>query len=446
MLPLGLKISWFILSATGWLACCIVLWAFGRTVNVQWGPVAYIIGNTLLQGAFCLGMVYRMDPFSMPRSFCIAQTIIISTGAFIISGASMAFSLATYMAVLKPKTWGDGERAFRWRNIYAVPILVFPFVGTVVHIVGVLKFDSAQPSDDIHCDSTAPEWVRLLGYAGMPILMVLPALYLSVMSAYRISRTNQHLQRARPEGEQFSLPRASRRYDTVTFMPPDAHVSSSAAAAVAAGGIVIAAPRHAQTGSGVSTVEIDDADSQVSFTFPTFANPDTVRAAAGVDKEQRESDAEGAIAEKDDEEPAKWEDEASAEGPSDAGRADSLRWVDSKVHATDDVGSGSVMSLADDVMLRLPNRYSSMFHQPKTQRPIPFLAPAVLRMILFQVAFITFQSLASISTIVDLARHRSPTPFGSQHIALELACWMPVIVFGQFPSVRRNLIPWRPLT
>lgn len=114
----------------------------------------------------------------MPRSFCIAQTIIISTGAFVISGASMAFSLATYMAVLKPKTWGDGERcvfrlascarrlmiqpsAFRWRNIYAVPILVFPLVGTAVHIVGVLKFDSAQPSDDIHCDSTAPEWCAL---------------------------------------------------------------------------------------------------------------------------------------------------------------------------------------------------------------------------------------------------------------------------------------------
>ena len=112
----------------GWLGCCTVLWAFGRTVNIQWGPVAYCAGNTLLQGAFCLGeyffviciataplsvaqgMIYRMDPFSMPRSFCIAQTIIISTGAFIVAGTSMAFSLATYMTVLKPKTWGDGER------------------------------------------------------------------------------------------------------------------------------------------------------------------------------------------------------------------------------------------------------------------------------------------------------------------------------------------------
>lgn len=219
----------------------------------------------------------------------------------------------------------------------------------------------------------------------MPILMVLPALYLSVMSAYRITRTNQHLQRARPGGEQFTMPRASRRYDTVTFVGPDVHASSSAASAVGAGGIVIAAPRRAQTGSGVSSIEIDDADSRVSFTFPTFANPDAVRAAASVDKEPRESDAEGPIAEKDGEEPAKWEDEASAEEPSDADRTDSLRWVDSKVHAADDVGTGSVTSLADGFMLRLPNTYSSVFHRPKSQRPIPFLAPAVLRMILFQV-------------------------------------------------------------
>ena len=101
---------------------------FARAVGAAWAPVLYCLAVTVLQGAFCLGeyffviciataplsvaqgMIYRMDPFSMPRSFCIAQTIIISTGAFIVAGTSMAFSLATYMTVLKPKTWGDGER------------------------------------------------------------------------------------------------------------------------------------------------------------------------------------------------------------------------------------------------------------------------------------------------------------------------------------------------
>ncbi len=99
----------------------------------------------------------------------------------------------------------------------------------------------------------------------------------------------------------------------------------------------------------------------MSCTFPTFANPDAVHVVASVDKEPRgESDAEGPIEEKDDEEPVKWEDEASAEGPSDVDRADSLRWVDSKVHGDED-GTGSVLSLSDGFRLRLRTRMPQSF-------------------------------------------------------------------------------------
>jgi hypothetical protein len=42
---------------------------------------------------------------------------------------------------------------------------------------------------------------------------------------------------------------------------------------------------------------------------------------------------------------------------------------------------------------------------------------------------------ACISTVIDVATHRpTPTPFGTQHIALLLAAWGPVVVFGMFPS------------
>jgi hypothetical protein len=37
-----------------------------------------------------------------------AQTIFISIGAYMMTGAAGAISLATSLAVLKPKTWGDG--------------------------------------------------------------------------------------------------------------------------------------------------------------------------------------------------------------------------------------------------------------------------------------------------------------------------------------------------
>jgi len=42
----------------------------------------------------------------------IAQTIFIrvSTGTYMMTGAAGAISVATSLAVLKPKTWGDGGR------------------------------------------------------------------------------------------------------------------------------------------------------------------------------------------------------------------------------------------------------------------------------------------------------------------------------------------------
>jgi hypothetical protein len=40
--------------------------------------------------------------------------------------------------------------------------------------------------------------------------------------------------------------------------------------------------------------------------------------------------------------------------------------------------------------------------------------------------------LASISTVIDVAMQRpTPTPFGTQHVALLLAAWGPAMVFGE---------------
>ena len=67
-------------------------------MGAKWVPSLYCIGNTLLQGMFCLGeislglslnfflshtlshfsgMIYRMDPFAMPRGFCIGRSQIL---------------------------------------------------------------------------------------------------------------------------------------------------------------------------------------------------------------------------------------------------------------------------------------------------------------------------------------------------------------------------------
>jgi len=66
----------------------------------------------------------------------------------------------------------------------------------------------------------------------------------------------------------------------------------------------------------------------------------------------------------------------------------------------------------------------------------PNLASAVWRIIIFQVACTAAQFFACISTVIDIATHRhTPTPFGTQHIALLLAAWGPVIDFGKFRFV-----------
>lgn len=48
--------------------------------------------------------------------------------------------------------------ALRWRNIFLIPVVLFPVAATVVHTVIVVKFSSVKPTDDLHCDSSDPEW------------------------------------------------------------------------------------------------------------------------------------------------------------------------------------------------------------------------------------------------------------------------------------------------
>jgi len=57
------------------------------------------------------------------------------------------------------------------------------------------------------------------------------------------------------------------------------------------------------------------------------------------------------------------------------------------------------------------------------------LMGAVRRMVLFQISFFVIQMLAALSIIIDVARGK-PTPFGTQHVALILAAWGPLLIYG----------------
>jgi len=47
---------------------------------------------------------------TLTLSFIAAQTIFIALGVHLLTGAIVAFSIATSMTVVKPKTWADGSR------------------------------------------------------------------------------------------------------------------------------------------------------------------------------------------------------------------------------------------------------------------------------------------------------------------------------------------------
>ncbi|KDR72529.1 hypothetical protein GALMADRAFT_73860, partial [Galerina marginata CBS 339.88] len=84
---------------------------------------------------------------------------------------------------------------------------------------------------------------------------------------------------------------------------------------------------------------------------------------------------------------------------------------------------------------------------------------------------ISVQFLAFFSAFLDVVKRRpTPTPLGTHHFALIMVAWGPVLAFsasllsslyvqrqlmsshamfgplGHFPAVRRNLIPWRPVS
>ncbi|KAJ7145363.1 hypothetical protein C8R43DRAFT_853921, partial [Mycena crocata] len=196
MLPFSLKIAWFVLCIVGTIFSWMVLMALGTLVGSRWVPLCWCLALTVMEGMFCLGMIWRMDPRSMPRAFCVGQTIIIEVAMYVHGGFSMAFCIGTNLHILKPKTWGNLEQSFKWRPIYILPVIVYPLVTSVVQIALVFKFDAIQPSDGMHCDATDPAWIGVVAHMSPAVLLGIPSAYLSVMSIRRVVRTLRHVERS----------------------------------------------------------------------------------------------------------------------------------------------------------------------------------------------------------------------------------------------------------
>ncbi|EAU81373.2 hypothetical protein CC1G_12969 [Coprinopsis cinerea okayama7 len=177
----------------------------------------------------------------MPAGFCTLQAVFIALGTFIATGVVATFSYITSSIAAKPKSWASPNHpAFSWKHAYLLPTAIFPAVATSIYIACVLKYNSVTPVRDFFCDSSTPQWIRFLSYAGTPLLLSLPALALSTHSLLRVRQTTKHIKRARTGELDFAFGHAGSDSDdfglgiiTNTFHPrkreqsSDSHSSES---------------------------------------------------------------------------------------------------------------------------------------------------------------------------------------------------------------------------
>jgi len=179
MLMFSLKIVWFALSLSGVLACWAALGSFVHATNSLWIPLVYCFANTVLQSVFCLGLIWRLDPSLMPHVFTIAQTILIQTSWTCIASLSAILTVTTATKIVHRFEWAS--------RLFTSPLFCGLFV--VIACSGELaaqsvvleKFNVPQSANGMVGDTSNPPWIRLLGYAGANLFLVIPSLIISVL-------------------------------------------------------------------------------------------------------------------------------------------------------------------------------------------------------------------------------------------------------------------------
>ncbi|KAJ4468776.1 hypothetical protein J3R30DRAFT_3304490 [Lentinula aciculospora] len=402
----------------------------------------------------------------MPRSFCIAQTLLIGFASFLLTGVCATFTMITSLAILRPGVWNS--KMHTWHPSYTLTLIIFPLFASVAQITAVLRLDAVQPADDLVCDASSPEWVRFLSYAGIPLVFSIPFSCLGLMALVRASRTQlPTIERSHnppiydDNSNLTSLPpKRTRRKDMSNiFGPRNSPTPIPTPRAIPSPSPSVAyptSPGRAPINPGLSSPVLsarqfhlpfsplpvnddhdplsschsstlenqDDTESLVSSIFPTFAppsHPGTPNA--------RESPAYDFI--------------------------DHLNYVDAELdyvrthgknqyefgkEAGDTDAVGEAWTRAEDG----PSfQYTTRNLQAKFSA-IPSPRPALWRIVIFQLSFTLILVLACISTLIDvISRRTQPMPFGTQHVALLLAAWSPVVVFGSIPPNRRNLTFWK---
>ncbi|KZP07385.1 hypothetical protein FIBSPDRAFT_841265 [Athelia psychrophila] len=464
MLPFALKVVWFALCALGTVATWFVLWFLGKAIDNYWLPILYCIGLTILEGIFCLGMIYHMDPYKMPRYFCLAQIFTISFSALLLTGVCLTIILAVATKIIFPcPISASPQPTLRWKWVYLVPLLVIPVTFASAQLALVIKYDAYSPSDNMHCDVTGPHlWLALLGYAGTPAFESLPCFAINIAAVFRVRnmyKSDQHtgaesksnspesLQKdagqnqthspttnePRPASSLYSSPHISRSFldhdlETPTLTPPSPAVVSPHSSVFPKVGRTSPTPQFRSAVSPPSPTLRHSFSS--NSRSPLRYNSQSQSPGWGPGSSQA-----GSL--------SPWSGTESFELQQKSGMnvMDDTSVLHSYASTTaltqEEEMAGDDVDIHQEPMAVNWDELSQPQAVPDARASFMSL---IWRLNFFFLLFSIVQILISLSTIIDVSRGRHKlTPFGTQHVALLLAAWAPTVVFAHAPGVRVRL-------
>ncbi|OSX63469.1 hypothetical protein POSPLADRAFT_1065711 [Postia placenta MAD-698-R-SB12] len=551
MLPFALRVAWVVLSATGLLCSLVGSPRFVSALGGLWIPIAYGIANVTLQVVFCLehihpvvstvGMIWHMNAYIMPLTFCVAQAAFKALAWFVMTSLCATMTITTSVAILRAQgarvlSELEIQKALRSRVAFLSLVIGFPAVAFTAYIAVSSRLHAVRNYVDMTCDASDPLWVRLLSFAGLPLLLAIPSFVLSCTCVICLLSTRQrfHAHSQLPRGEVFdmltSLPRrrtsrdkrhtlyspsglgdaafelkalpslesqplpdASRRTPAATSpmsspsmtlhaLPTPPHSISSGTALALPGRAPTQPtvahaqrfhlpfswrppssraspenePSHGDRTSFFSQSHHSQSPSPMLFAPPS--NPPSSRttpvglpvfpslsAYSGTSNdgprpvitgyEDLDNDAmSGSL---------RWAHNSDA-----SSRASSKSDLEFAVDGGEDDSSDDRPHLsitdrkftafqAGHIAVPHPHSHSISIWERSAPDPRPAHESTVVwRVLFFQLLLSGTQILASISSLVDMFASRGvPTPFGTQHVALLLAAWAPVLAFG--------ILPWR---
>ncbi|KZP16378.1 hypothetical protein FIBSPDRAFT_62913 [Athelia psychrophila] len=169
------KLVWLISCLFGTGMSCLVLQFFpGRECG--WIPASYATALVVYTLSILAGLVWNLDPGSMPESFCVGQIAVLSLSRSILVGM-----LTIHSTIIR--------RSKLWRKGHTVILIVLPLLSTVLQIGLAAKFDAFGPQTvgGTFCDVNDPR-LNVATVGGLYLLECFLALCYFAVIAFRLHK------------------------------------------------------------------------------------------------------------------------------------------------------------------------------------------------------------------------------------------------------------------